>query len=236
MKILAFDTSTTYLSLAVSSDENLLYEVNKEVKKTNHDQLLIPEMKGMLDKLRLKVSDIDVFCVGLGPGSFTGIRVGLSAGKGLSLACGKNILGISSMDAIAYNIESRDKLIACIKDARKEKVYGCLYRRGDELIRLTDYLLLRLDEFIDKVKKIKEKENKEVLFTADGVKFFKKRILEALPASYFAQELKWYPYARNLTKLSLEHIRKNRPFHSADEIEPHYLHSQYVNITKPKKL
>lgn len=237
MKILAIDTSSSYLSLAISDGDRLIYEINKDLKKKDHAKLLIPELKSMLEKVNFKLNDIDVFCVGLGPGSFTGLRVAISSVKGLNFACNKKILGISSMDAIAYNINNKNNIIVCIQDARKKKVYGCLYKKeNDELIRLTDYLLLAFDKFCDLIKKIARREKRKVIFTADGVKTFKDDILAAIPDALFAQKIDWRPYARNLAELSLEMIKNNKPFSSIDEIEPLYLHSQYASITKPKKL
>ncbi len=236
MKILAIDTSSSYLSLAISDGDRLIHEINKDLKKRDHAKLLIPELKSMLEKVNFKLNDIDVFCVGLGPGSFTGLRIALSSIKGLNLAYNKKILGISSMDAIAYNINNKNNIIVCIRDARKKKVYGCLYKRDNELIRLTDYLLLTFDKFCDLVKKVARRENREVIFTADGVKSFKNDILKIMPDSSFAKKKYWHPYARNLAELSLEMIKNNKPLSSIDEIEPLYLHSHYANITKPKKL
>lgn len=236
MKILAIDTSNSYLSLAISDGDRLIREINKDLKKRDHAKLLIPELKSMLEKVNFKLNDIDVFCVGLGPGSFTGLRVALSSIKGLNLACNKKILGISSMDAIAYNINNKNDIIVCIQDARKKKVYGCLYKKDNELIRLTDYLLLTFDKFCDLIKKIVRREKRGVIFTADGVKTFKNDILKIIPDSSFAKRKYWHPYARNLAELSLKMIKNNKPFSSIDEIEPLYLHSQYANITKPKKL
>lgn len=236
MKILAIDTSTSYLSLAVIDENKILCEVNKNLRKPNHCRYLLPYLKEMLDDKRLKIQDLDVFCVGLGPGSFTGLRVGLATIKGLNLVCNKKLVGISSMDAIAHNIENRNKIIACIQDAKKGKVYGCLYKKNNELIRLTDYLLLELKELLFLIKKICKKENKNVVFTADGVEIFKKDILKSKLKSTFAGKKKWYPKAAYLAREALKLLKMKKNLNSPDDIEPLYLHSQYANITKPKRL
>lgn len=238
MKILALDTSTSYLSLAISEDNKVLTDINKNLKRMDHAKFLIPELGKLLKNVKLKLDDMDALCVGLGPGSFTGLRVGLSSVKGLSIATNKKILGISSMDAVACNIDNEDKIIAYIQDARKQKVYGCLYKKEDDrLLRLTDYLLLEFEEFCKLVKKQVKKHNKDVIFTADGVGVFKDDILAVIPDALFTKQVKWHPYARNLAKLSYKIIKEEKkPFSLIDEIEPLYLHSKYANITKPKKL
>lgn len=236
MKILAVDTSSSYLSLAVLEEDKVICEVNKNLQKANHCKLLIPYLERMLTKAKIKIDKIDAFCVGLGPGSFTGLRVGLAAFKALSFACKKRLIGISSMDAIALNIQDEKSIIACIKDARKDKVYGCLYLRNKNLKRLTGYLLLELEEFLKLVEKISKKEKKQVIFTADGVDVFKKDILRIMPEVAFSPREYWRPKAANLAREALLILKKKKKLKSYEDIEPLYLHSQYVNITKPKKL
>ncbi|MCK5306214.1 MAG: tRNA (adenosine(37)-N6)-threonylcarbamoyltransferase complex dimerization subunit type 1 TsaB [Candidatus Omnitrophica bacterium] len=236
MKILAVDTSTLCLSLAVADENKIVCEYNKRLKKPDHCRYLIPGIKDMLEKEGLKLRDMNAFCAGLGPGSFTGLRVGLAALKGLSMVLGKRLIGISSLDAIVHNIKRKERLVVCIQDARKGKVYSCLYHKNGSLERLTDYLLLEFKELVELVKKVNKKRGKKVLFTASGVEIFKDDILKVFPEAEFSVKRSWYPRASNLVKEAAVILKNSKcPKISAD-IEPLYLHSQYANITRPKKL
>src|SRR4030042_6175727 len=106
MKILAIDTSTKFLCLGLS-DNTKVYEYKLEVSRLL-STLIIQTIKRALDSLGWKVSDIDYFACGLGPGSFTGLRVGLAAIKGMSWALNKHIIGISTLDILAKNAPNSD--------------------------------------------------------------------------------------------------------------------------------
>jgi tRNA threonylcarbamoyladenosine biosynthesis protein TsaB len=237
MKILAVDTSSSYLSLAVSRGSKIIGAFNKELKKPNHAKYLIPEVSKLLKRASLDLKDIDLYCLGLGPGSFTGLRIALSTVKGFYLVFPANLLGIASIDAVAYNVQNENALIVCIQDARKNKAYGCLYeRKKGQLDKLSDYLLIDFASFMNLIKKKTQKLNKQIIFTATGCRKFEKEIRQHFPKALFASRKKWYPYAENLIKLAQVAIKKGVSFTSIDELEPLYLHSKYANVTKPKEL
>ena len=238
MKILALDTSTIFLSLALAEDEEIIAETHRRLKNKDHARCLIPEIDRLFKKSQRDLEDIDILCLGSGPGSFTGLRVALSTVKALNFSLHNKIASIPSMDAIAYNIdEQQDRIIACIQDAKKNKVYGALYKRDNGLVRLKGYLLMEFDRYMDLIREVKERENKEVIFTGEGCQVFKEDILKRLPEGYFAERRCWYPYAKNLARLVFIRLKEDKTFLSTgNKAELLYLHSQYANITKPKKL
>src|SRR3990167_8720388 len=101
MKILGIDTSTKFLSLGISEDDKI-YEYNLELGRQMSD-LLSPTIKKVLDALGWRINDIDYFACGLGPGSFTGMRVGIATVKGLAFSLNKPVVGISTLDILARN-------------------------------------------------------------------------------------------------------------------------------------
>ena len=127
MRILAVDTSTFLGSVAVLDDGALLAEQAASVRAA-HGETLLPHLRACLSAAKLALADVDLFAVGLGPGSFTGVRIGVATLKGLALAEAKPIVGVSSLRAIARGIDAADGLrVACV-DAYKGEVYAAGYR------------------------------------------------------------------------------------------------------------
>ena len=127
MKILALDTATQSCSVAIVDDGSLLAELTRANSKTHSRQLmnLINTVCRIAD---LKAEDLDGFAVTIGPGSFTGLRIGISTVKGLAFSLGKPVVGVSSLDALAWQCAQSAYLICPLLDARKKEVYTCRYR------------------------------------------------------------------------------------------------------------
>ena len=168
MKVFAMDTSSITATVAVLSDEKLLGEYSVSDKLT-HSQTILPMSDELLKSLNLKISDIDVFSVCVGPGSFTGLRIGMATVKTFSQALSKPIIGISSLDAIAYSFFGTDNTIICpIVDARRDEVYNALYVNGNKTVADR---ALHIDTLLDDLK------GKKVIFAGDGAILHKDRIL-----------------------------------------------------------
>ena len=239
MKILAIDTSSRFLSLALSENYKIVKEKNRQLKKFEHNRLLLKEIDSLLKKCKMVINDIDIISVGRGPGSFTGLRIGLAAAKGLVFASKRRLIGISSFDAAAFNIKEPERLIVVIEDARKQRVYGCAYLNNDmgKLERISDYQLLSLEDFCKYILKLSKKYKKDVIFTKDGINSYKEELKKVFKTAVFADEKKWLPKAANIARLTFENSKLNKKMKTKNtEIEPLYLHSQYANITKPKKI
>lgn len=128
--ILAFDTATTTCSIAITrgsfSSGQVIGSLSFDSGVT-HSRRLLASVDWLLKATELSMTDISAIGVGTGPGSFTGLRIGMSTAKGLAHGSGLNLIGISSLDALAASIRS-DKLICAVLDARKSEVYCCFYR------------------------------------------------------------------------------------------------------------
>ena len=122
MKILAIETSTMLGGVAIADDSaGLIAEVRLNVKST-HSERLMMEIDHVLKQSFLKMSDIDVFAIAVGPGSFTGLRIGLSTVKGLSYATGKPIVSVPTLEAFAWNFPYCRYPVCTLLDARKKEV------------------------------------------------------------------------------------------------------------------
>ena len=135
MKILALDTATPSCSVAIVDDGSLLAELTRGNSKT-HSRHLIDLINTVCAIADLKAGDVDGFAVTIGPGSFTGLRIGISTIKGLAFCLGKPVVGVSSLDALAWQCAQSAYLICPLLDARKKEVYACRYRfNNNELIK-----------------------------------------------------------------------------------------------------
>jgi len=134
MLILAFDTSSKTASVAVLNDHIILYEVIVNVG-LNHSEVLLPAIEQACIQTRTRVAEIDLFACTIGPGSFTGLRIGASTLKGFMLATGKPAVGVSSLAAIALNAEKSSKKICSLMDAGRGQVYTAYFEfKEDRLL------------------------------------------------------------------------------------------------------
>ena len=164
MNILAVESSGMVAAVAVVREGRLIGEYFLDHEKT-HSQHLMPLVEQLLSGLDMKISDIDIFAASKGPGSFTGLRIGLATVKGLAQALDKPVIGVPTLDGLAYNLLSRQGLICPIMNARREQVYTSIYRSNGKLRRLDEYMAIPVIELIQKLKAFDE----PVMFNGDGV-------------------------------------------------------------------
>lgn len=126
MNIFAVDTSARTVSAAVLSDDKLVTQTTLHTGLT-HSETLLPICSDLLKNARLRFQDIDLFAAAIGPGSFTGLRIGISAIKGFAFAENKPCAGISSLLALAYNHTDRDEILCAVTDARRDDAYCAFF-------------------------------------------------------------------------------------------------------------
>ena len=166
MIVLSIDSATDAATAAVVSNDQILGEMNFANKK-QHSVLIMPMIDELLKSLDLTIDDIEGFVISKGPGSFTGLRIGMATIKGLSLGSSKPYVSISSLDSLAYNLYGANGIVCPIMDALRENVYCGLYKfENGEMIKLMDYDRLSLDELVSKLKEF----NEPVYFVGDGTK------------------------------------------------------------------
>lgn len=175
MKILAIDTSTMMATCAILDDNKLLgeYSINQEM---THSENLVPMIKEMLDNLNLKISDIDLYGVAIGPGSFTGLRIGIATIKSFAHVFDKPIIGISTLEGLAFNLTFSGIVVPMI-DARRDRVYTGIYRwEKSKLINILKPCILEIKELSD----LLNENDGRIMINGNGVHLYKDRIVEEI--------------------------------------------------------
>jgi len=152
MKILALETSAKAVSAAVVENGKVLCSGYQDTGLT-HSRTLMPIVEHILKNTGMTMAEIDVVAVAAGPGSFTGIRIGVSAAKGLAFAIEKPAVAVSALAAMARNVAFRDGLIVCAMDARRNQVYNALFEAKDgTLTRLTEDRAISLADLTEELR------------------------------------------------------------------------------------
>ena len=179
MKILAVDTSAVCASVAVTEDGKILSESSINTGLT-HSRTLMPMIDSVLRNGEIAMDSIDVCACSVGPGSFTGIRIGVAAIKGICDALGKKCIPVSTLEALAYNLVGRNCTAVSVMDARCNQVYCAIFKvQGETVKRITEDMALKID---DLGEMLKEYEN--IIFVGDGTKLCHKALgYEKAPAN-----------------------------------------------------
>jgi tRNA threonylcarbamoyladenosine biosynthesis protein TsaB len=172
MLILAIDTTTPHGSAALLEDSHLMAEVNC-VASLTHSQRLLPAIDLMFRQQDLAVSDVDAFAVAVGPGSFTGIRIGLSTIKSFALASGNPVASVSTLEALAWKLKlPHNRLLCPLLDARKGEVYAALFEvKQRQLTEVIPQGVYSPDEFFTRIP-----PNRIVSFIGTGVDVWNEKI------------------------------------------------------------
>lgn len=174
MLILAVDTSTTHGSVALLENTKLLVEVNS-VSNLTHSERLLPAVDLALRQKKVTIKDLDAFAVSVGPGSFTGIRIGLSTMKSFALASGKPIAPVSTLKALALKLKfPHNRLLAPLLDARKGEVYAALFEaKNAQLTEIVSQGVYSPDGFFSLCP-----PHRIISFIGNGVDVWKHKIFE----------------------------------------------------------
>lgn len=227
MKLLAIDTSTVNLSIAVSVNGQVLRYRNYPLGRVV-SSAIIPSIKKILEASGIALNDIDGLAVGLGPGSFTGLRVGLSTVKALAFALKKPLVGVSSMDVLALSIKEPDVSVCVVCDAKRNLVFGAVYDKNEStLVPRTKYLLTDIDDLLARI-------DSAVVFIGDGISVYQEKILQSQKALRLTEEKAWTPQARYIIPLVAERFQK-KEYDSIDTLVPLYLHPEDCQVRKKKK-
>jgi len=229
MTFLAFETSTKHFSLAVFHNGKITAHRTLKLKTVLSDAI-IPAIKKLLSSARLSLDKLDGFAVGLGPGSFTSLRVGLSTVKALAFATDKPVVGIPSLDALALRAQNKNgNLICTVSDARRNLLYACLYRKNKtDFERTSPYLLCRAEDLLKKI-------SQATFFIGDGITMTKEAVKAAGRRSSlkfsFAAKKDWYPTAAEIALLAEERF-KTKKFDDAATLIPLYLYPDDCQVGK----
>jgi tRNA threonylcarbamoyladenosine biosynthesis protein TsaB len=182
MRVLSLDSSTEAASIAVIDENKLLGEITFNFEK-QHSVVLMSMIDNLLSNLHIGIDSLDGFVVSRGPGSFTGLRIGMATIKGLCLGSSKPFVSVSSLDSLAYNLSFAPGIICPILDALRNNVYTCLYTfKNGNLEPVSDYMAVSIDELIELLKA----KDMPVYVIGDAVDKFREKFIESLSEVYFA--------------------------------------------------
>ncbi len=197
------DTSTSCGAVGLSEDGEVLSDYLLNIPVT-HSERLLGAIEFVLKEARCSIGDVDGWAISLGPGSFTGLRIGVSTVKGLAFATRKPIAGVATLDVLASQVSPTPHLICPILDARKKEVYAAFYRygEGDSPGRQSDYQALRPEEL---VKRIKE----QTIFLGDGARTYRDFLLHSLPSlAIFPPASLHVSHGSTVAKLGFDLLKK----------------------------
>jgi len=223
MRILGIDTSTKYAGVAVIEDGTLLAQSTMQFM-ASHSEKLLPEIAHILEIMKIPLETIDYYAITVGPGSFTGLRVGISTVKGLAFVTGKSVVPVSSLKIIARGFPYVDFPICPVMDARKKEVYSAIFKwQNQKLVRVKKDTVLSIDMLTEWI------EDKTV-FAGDGAILYKDKLIEKLgDKAVFAEPIYSIPSPEIVAIIGEEKVREGF-FISAKQLQPLYLRKSEAEI------
>ncbi len=219
MKILGVDSSATAASAAVYCDGKIL-SLNFSNTGLTHSQTLLPMIENTLKTAGVSVNDIDLFAVSNGPGSFTGVRIGVSAIKGIAQPLNKKCVAVSTLEVIAKPLENTGCCAVAVMDARCNQVYTARFDCADGFNRLSPDEAITIDELYEKLKDI----TKPIILIGDGAKVTYNKLCDRLNNISMAPASICYQSGANVALLAAEkQADEAAELLSANEVLPNYL-------------
>lgn len=175
MKLLALSTSQPVASAAVLEDGRVI-KLSRDDSGRTHSEMLMPTIERTLLELGLELADMDAIAVDIGPGSFTGVRIGVCAANAMAMAAGKPVIGVDSLTALYHNVYGYKGAVCALIDARNGNGYAALFSQGET----------RLAPAAVTVSECIRTLPRDVLFVGDGGAVYATEIAQVLPEAVFA--------------------------------------------------
>lgn len=188
MLILAFESSARAASVALVEDGRLISQYS-QCSGLTHSRTLLPMAEDMLKNAELSLDKVDLFAVAHGPGSFTGIRIGVSTVKGLAWAADKPCVGVSTLEAMAWHGLAAGGLVCPVMDARRSQVYNALFQvENGRPVRLCEDRPIALSQLAEELRTL----NAPAFLIGDGAELAEKYLREqAIPCTVAPENLRW---------------------------------------------
>jgi tRNA threonylcarbamoyladenosine biosynthesis protein TsaB len=224
LRILGIDTSSKFLSIALGENNDIIIEENCLLDR-QHSSLLVPKIDELLKKSGISIKAIDAFIVGLGPGSFTGLRIGVSTVKGFGIACDRPCIGVPSIDALAFNAPADAEFIIPVIDAKRGQVYSAIYKKErGRIIKKSGYFLMPISGIMKRVRY-------PAVFLGDALELYGREIKNFSKGPVFLKEEDGYPRAGYLIKLGVKNIKKSGK-NGLSKLKPLYLYPKDCQVKK----
>src|SRR3990167_8336087 len=223
MFILAFDTATKTGSVAITYEDQLIVNYTRK-SDISHSKRLLSSIELALKETSLTLEDISGFGVTIGPGSFTGLRIGLSVAKGLAYATGKPLVGVSTLEAMAFGLPFVPYLICPVLDARKGEVYAGFYKKhGPTLQRAFPEMVLPPKDLCQYI-------HEPVIFRGEGIGLYRDLFLQGLKKeAFFVAEGRSASVGACVALLAFEKIKEGQ-LEDISSIKPHYIRPSEAEI------
>ena len=231
MRILAFETSAKAASVALMQDGVLLAEFFQHSGKT-HSATLMPMAESLMKECGLKASELDCVAVAIGPGSFTGVRIGVAAAKGFAWAAEKEVCGVSTLLGMATQMAHVKGIVCPVMDARRQQVYNALFESdGKKLTRLTEDRAISLEE----LKKELETYEKQIFLVGDGSKLCYNTLEEYLPNLIYPPAHLEMQRASGVA-MAAEELAREGLLTKAQDLVPNYLRLSQAERERLEKM
>ena len=232
MNLLAIDTSGPVCGVAIWKENAVAYEA-VAVNRLTHSVNLMPMIEEGLTRAGLEIGAIDLFAAVVGPGSFTGVRIGVSAVKGLAHGANRPCVAVNALEALAAGVCASDALLCPIQDARAGQVYGAAFEAGFPPVRRLPDEAIKLDGLIDHAL-LQAKPTQKLCFLGDGVVPYREAIETRLgERACFAPPHQAYLRPASVAMLALEHQKEAMDYLS---LMPHYLRAPQAERARAAKL
>jgi tRNA threonylcarbamoyladenosine biosynthesis protein TsaB len=219
MRTLALETASLTASVAVVENGRVLGELTTSHAKT-HSQQLVPMIQSLMELLDLKADQFDLYAASIGPGSFTGLRIGIVTAKGMAYAQKKPVCGIPTLDALAYSVNDFNGVICPMMDAKNNQVYTAVYRKNNgDFRRISDYYALPVIELAGILADFRE----EILILGDGAPLHHSTVKNAVKYPVWQADKALFLPRAACTALLAEKQAQCGTISSPFELEPLYL-------------
>ncbi len=229
MRVLAVETSTMLGGVAVvDSEKGLVAETRLNVK-TTHSERLMTAIDNLLKQSELDLDGIDAFAVAIGPGSFTGLRIGLSTVKGLSYATGKEIVTVPTLEAFAWNFQYCPYPVCLMLDARKGEVYTAVFKwENGGFRRLVPETSIKPEDLLRSLEGV-------VLFAGEGVPLYAMKIADIMrERALMGSPQTMVPSPANVAMLGLKKAEKGDYADASDQV-PYYIRKSEAEVKWSEK-
>ena len=231
MKILGIDTSSNASSVALIEDNKLICEYTVNTK-TTHSQKLMPMIENMLSMSGFNIKEIDAIAICIGPGSFTGLRIGMATAKAISHVNNLPIIGVNSLEILAGNMNLCDKKICSILDAQRNQVYTGRYKfENGSIVEIQPVDVVEIENLLEEISK----DNDEWILVGEAVYKYEDKIKEIKNIDIPAPSHN-VTKASSLCSIAMEKYNNNVDIHNCYDINPMYIRKSQAEVQYEEKM
>ncbi len=231
MKILGIDTSSNASSVAVIEDNKLICEYTVNTK-TTHSQKLMPMIENMLLMSGINIKEIDAIAICVGPGSFTGLRIGMATAKAISHVNNLPVIGVNSLEILAGNMDLCDKKICSILDAQRNQVYTGRYKfENGSIVEIQPVDVVEIENLLEEISK----DNDEWILVGEAVYKYEEKIKEIKNIDIPAPSHN-VTKASSLCSIAMEKYNNNIDIYNCYDINPMYIRKSQAEVQYEEKM